>query len=177
MAEEAAQDRADPPGSGAAEALRLSQDELIGIPCRQALEGDVPRSEAVGEKGPDGGNVPRDGCRFETALIQQETFVPARNPLDRSVVSRTAESGRDPAGPTQPAQQLAGVRPVDPAPVVRPAFAQECLDPLLIESFDRELLAREPAAQVRKEPQFTPGNGASIALGREMSSKSVDIPG
>ena len=55
MAKKAAQDRADQLGPGAAEALRLTQDELIGVLRRQAFESDVSRPEAVGEKGSDGG--------------------------------------------------------------------------------------------------------------------------
>ena len=177
MAEEAAQDRADPPGTGTAEALHLLADELIGIPCREALEGDVPGAEAVGEKGPDGANVTLDGDRFETALVQQEAFIGACDALNRSVVSRTGADRRDAAGCTQPAQQLAGVGLVPPEPVVRIACAQEGPDPPLIESFDSESLTREPATQVRSEPKFPLGSGASIALGCEMGGKRIDILG
>ena len=70
MAKEAAQDRADQLGPGAAETLRLTQDELIGVLRRQVFESDVSRREAVGEKGSDGGQVVREGGRLDAALVQ-----------------------------------------------------------------------------------------------------------
>ena len=149
VAQETAQCRGDQLGASPAEALSLTQHELVGAPGGQPLQCDRPSAEPLGEKGAGNGQVVDDRCPAEATLVNEEAFVSVRDPIDWAIAIGLGGGGRDPAVLAQVVQQLPDRRGF-PAPrsVSRSASLQESVHPLLVERFNAESFMQEPGPEM-----------------------------
>ena len=177
MAQEAAQDGADPLGCGTAESLRLARDEAARVLRGQALERDFPSAEARGEETADGGQVIRGRARTNPARVLLEALVGLCDPLARVVITQAGMWGRDPPGAAEQVQQLAAARRITGSVLLRFARGMECRDLIFVEILDSQLPRCAPPIHISSELQLLLDRQGCRAFSCEPSSECVDIVG
>ena len=110
VAQEAAQRRDGLLAAGRAKTVSQAKDELVGIPRRVPLQPAWTLAEALGDEGTSNRQLAVNRGSAETALVDEESFVSAHDPIHRTVVTGTGRCVKSAAALSQVGQQLAAGR-------------------------------------------------------------------